>query len=320
MADELYQPHDKLFRAVFSDTAEAAGLLQAALPATLRDSLDWPTLTLIEGTFLDEDLRESESDLLYEVEHVGSGEPVALYLLFEHQSSPDRWIRFRLLKYCCRIWDASFRDRPEQDGLRPIVPVVFYQGPRGWTHSTELADLFPEATRSWPWVPRFEHVLLDQTKLEPEAVAGGLKGRIVQLLMMVAFKRHMSEALERAAQAAAVMAPGGGIDDLRQFLAYLMTTQDQEVVETFSEALRRYGIDKGGEIVTYAQQLLAEGEAKGLEKGRAEGLAEGLEKGRVEVVEGLLRSGVRWEVIEAATGLNESRFRSLKDRLEAAGR
>lgn len=190
MADALHQPHDKLFRAVFSDTAEAASLLQAAVPATIRDQLDWPTLTLLTGTFLDDDLRESESDLLYQIEHSGTQERVWLYALFEHQSSPDKWMRFRLMKYCCRIWDASFREAPEQSQLPPVLPVVFYQGVQGWTHSTELADLFPESMRSWPWVPRFAHMLLDQTGLGPEEVVGGLKGRIVQLLMMAAFRRQ----------------------------------------------------------------------------------------------------------------------------------
>ena len=98
-------------------------------------------------------------------------------------------------------------------------------------------------------------------------------------------------------------------DELHQ--VYLMVTQDSDVVESFGEALRRYGDVQGGEIMTYAGQLLAEGEAKG----RVEGRAEGEQRGKVEVVEGLLRVGVSWEVIEAATGLNASEFQALKERL-----
>ena len=86
-----------------------------------------------------------------------------------------------------------------------------------------------------------------------------------------------------------------------------MATKGQEAIETFEGALRRQGLGQGGEIVTYAQELLAEGEAKG----RVEG--------QVEVVEGLLRVGVTWDVIEAATGLNEARFRALKDQLANSG-
>ena len=74
MAD-IHQPHDRLFRAVFSDADEAASLLQAALPGAIRDSFDWTTLALLDGTFVDEDLRESQSDMLYQVEHTETGQP-----------------------------------------------------------------------------------------------------------------------------------------------------------------------------------------------------------------------------------------------------
>ncbi len=55
--------------------------------------------------------------------------------------------------------------------------------------------------------------------------------------------------------------------------------------------------------MTYTQQLLAKGEAKGR-----------MEK-QVEMLGGLLRVGVTWDVIEAATGLTEASFEELKARL-----
>ena len=81
--------------------------------------------------------------------------------------------------------------------------------------------------------------------------------------------------------------------------------------------------------MSYAQQLIeqgrelgreqgrAQGEAKGREEGRAEGEARGEAKGRVNTVESLLQVGVKWDVIEAATGLNEASFQDLKERLAA---
>ena len=89
MANDIHQPHDKLFRTVFSDATEAASFLRASLPEPLSRELAWPTLTLLDGSFIDEALRESESDLLYQIKHGSSQEPVLVYILFEHQSSPD---------------------------------------------------------------------------------------------------------------------------------------------------------------------------------------------------------------------------------------
>lgn len=103
----------------------------------------------------------------------------------------------------------------------------------------------------------------------------------------------------------------GDPNEFRQFFLYLMATQDREVVEMFGEALRQRGLEQGGEIMTYAQELLAEGEARGEARGEVQGRI----KGQVEVVEGLLKVGVTWEVIEAATGLNDAGFQALKDQL-----
>ena len=103
--------------------------------------------------------------------------------------------------------------------------------------------------------------------------------------------------------------------DLDLFLSYLTRTQESEGIDTFKETMQDHGIDVGGQLMTYAQELLAEGEAKG----RAEGHAEGRMENQVEVVEGLLRVGVTWEVIEAATGLTEADFQALKARLADTG-
>ena len=76
MTSDLYQPHDRLFRKVFSEPAEAAGLLRAHVPQWLADTLDWSSLTLMPDSYVDDDLQASESDLLYAVEQrPGAAEP-----------------------------------------------------------------------------------------------------------------------------------------------------------------------------------------------------------------------------------------------------
>ena len=124
-----------------------------------------------------------------------------------------------------------------------------------------------------------------------------------QLLMMAAFDSHVEAALDLTARWALSLHAGGGVGELRRFILYLMATKGREAIEAFEGALRRHGLGQGDEIVTYAQELLAEGRAEG----------------QVEVVEGLLRVGVTWDVIEAATGLNEAGFRALKEHLTDSG-
>ena len=59
------QPHDALFKAVFSQAEHAAGLLSTLLPAAVCARLDWGTLAHCPGTFIDPQLAERRSDLLF---------------------------------------------------------------------------------------------------------------------------------------------------------------------------------------------------------------------------------------------------------------
>ena len=45
---------------------------------------------------------------------------------------------------------------------------------------------------------------------------------------------------------------------------------------------------------------------------------EGELRGKLQVIEGLLDRDVPWSTIEAATGIDQTRFRQLKQQLEAA--
>jgi hypothetical protein len=247
MAEDIHHPHDLMVRAVLSDLTEAASFLQAHLSNEVSQGLNWSTLRLVEGSFVDEDLRGSEADLLYEVEQISSQDAVWLYVLLEHQSTPDRWMRFRLLKYCCRIWDQSFRDQPDQRELRAIVPLVFYQGERSWSYSSEFADLFAESVRHWPGVPRFSHGLIDQSGMQPDEVQGELKSRIMQLLLMAAYHPELAwmEQVARLLGSLSSLPPSGGINYVRLFVLYILATQEPEAAQSFRDELRQHAPEVG---------------------------------------------------------------------------
>src|SRR5262245_41307803 len=95
-------PHDAIFKAAFENPAQAAGELRAVLPPEIVERIDWRTLTLAPGTFIDAELAERRSDLLFSAKL--DRDDVFIYLLFEHQSQSDRWLVLRMLIYVTRIW------------------------------------------------------------------------------------------------------------------------------------------------------------------------------------------------------------------------
>jgi predicted transposase YdaD len=312
MAEGIHHPHDLMVRAVLSDVTEAISFLQAHVSEEVSQGLNWSTLRLVEGSFVDEDLRGSEADLLYEIARVSDQETVWLYVLLEHQSTPDRWMRFRLLKYCCRIWEMQLAERPMPRALRPIVPLVLYQGERIWAYSTEFADLFAEAVRAWPGVPRFAHGLIDQSGLQPDEVQGERNTQLMQLLLLAAAHPAVAwmEQVARLLGALAGLPPSSGVNYVRIFVRYILATQAPEAAAAFREVLRQH-VPEGGEdpMTTYAQELFAEGRAEGEQQGKV--------KTQVEVIEGLLREGMAWSVIERVTGVNETQFQALKQHVAA---
>ncbi|MBI5532168.1 MAG: Rpn family recombination-promoting nuclease/putative transposase, partial [Deltaproteobacteria bacterium] len=162
MADDT--PHDKLFFKMFSLPDNAGGALRAVLPRQIVQAADWSTLKLRGSRFVDSELKGSQSDLLFEVA-VGESK-VLLYLLFEHQSTDDALMPYRLLRYMIRIWEQWIAEQQEHPKLLPaIVPVVMSHSEGGWRRAVSMHELFdPLAVQAaGEHLPGFRFVLDDLT-------------------------------------------------------------------------------------------------------------------------------------------------------------
>lgn len=133
------RPHDALLKSAFQDPRNAAGLLQRVLPADLARALDTDSLVRLAGSYIDPDLADRHTDLLFAV----TLQDVAayLYVVLEHQSTNDPDLPLRLLVYMVRIWERFRRENPGTP-LPPIVPVVLSHAPGGWTSARRFQDLF----------------------------------------------------------------------------------------------------------------------------------------------------------------------------------
>ncbi len=319
-------PHDKYFYGVFSDTRNAAGLLRPHLPQEVARTLRWSTLTHVPGRFVSDDWRGREADLLFSVERQDSGPPVLVYVLLEHQSTPDRWMRLRLLNYCLLAWMRWHREHQNEPQLPLIVPVVFYQGAEPWRHDRQFAELVAGAEPDWGWVPRFEHLLIDQTRQNPETVAGSVGTRLAQLAMMATFRETWEEMLEQATRLMGEMYRAAGIDEVALHVEYVLAAQPEERRPAFAAALRRNVPGRGGELMNYVEQMVERGRREGMvnvermvEQGRQEGRQEGEMRGRLQTIQEFLGRDVPWSTIEAATGIDEDTFRRLEQQFDDNG-
>lgn len=90
-------PHDLVFKTFLSTLETARDFITIHLPPALLQLCDLQTLKLESGSFIEEDLHPYYSDMLYSLKTAcGDG---YIHVLIEHQSSPDKHMAFRLMRY-----------------------------------------------------------------------------------------------------------------------------------------------------------------------------------------------------------------------------
>ena len=94
---EVTTPHDAVFKTFLSRVETARDFIELHLPPSLIKICKLETLRLESGSFVEDDLRPYFSDILYSLETTsGHG---YVHVLIEHQSSPDKHMSFRLMRY-----------------------------------------------------------------------------------------------------------------------------------------------------------------------------------------------------------------------------
>ncbi|WP_285277479.1 Rpn family recombination-promoting nuclease/putative transposase, partial [Escherichia coli] len=102
----------------------ARDFLDIYLPSTLRELCDLQTLKLESGSFIEDSLRASYSDVLWSLKtKEGDG---YIYVVIEHQSSPDAHMAFRLMRYAMAAMQRHLDDGHKT--LPLVIPMLFYHG------------------------------------------------------------------------------------------------------------------------------------------------------------------------------------------------
>ncbi|MBN1203396.1 MAG: Rpn family recombination-promoting nuclease/putative transposase [Myxococcaceae bacterium] len=289
-------PHDLFVRFTFGQPERAAAELRAALPPELVSRVDWSTLRREPGSVVDTQLRETESDLLFSA-HLRGGGSLLFYVLIEHQSSVDRWMALRMLRYVVRQLERWRLDHPESTQLPIILPLVLYHGPEGsWTAPRQVEELFempdegvlPERWRTL--VPRFEYQVDDLTVERAESLMERPGPPLVRLALLALRYGRTEDLAERlpdwTALFAQVEAAPNGFEEFRTVVHYLLLVGDKAARGATVDVLVSVaGAQRAEELMaTWSEELIEKGRQRGRIEGRAEGQAEGLAKARAEDV------------------------------------
>ncbi|PAZ48576.1 Rpn family recombination-promoting nuclease/putative transposase, partial [Escherichia coli] len=187
-------PHDATFRQFMTQPDIARDFMELHLPAELRAICDLSTLKLESGSFIEDDLRQYFSDILYSLKTSG-GNDGYVHVLIEHQSSPDKHIASRMFRYAVaamqRHLDAGHKKLPL------VIPVLFYTGKRSpYPYSTRWLDEFEEPELAGKLYSS-AFPLVDVTVIDDEDIMNHRRMAALTLLMKHIRQRDMMELLDR---------------------------------------------------------------------------------------------------------------------------
>ncbi len=288
----LHQPHDKLVKSTFSDPDNARAFLQAHLPSNLVRRMDWTSLSLLSGSFIDPEFAATSSDLLFTAKI--DGHPAFLYILFEHQNQEDPLIGLRLLTYMVRIWNDYLRNNPGATKLPAILPLVLAQDSKPWKSSTRFADLIdiPEGVGEdiKKHIPDFEFQLVELYHMPFDKILGTPMG----ILTLRALKAEKLQALLDDPvwdETLLIQLPSASFEMLMRYI--LDRDLDKPAFRRKLKTLRNPKLSKNA--MSLAEQFRQEGRQEGLIFSQQQAILEALEIRFQRAPEGLL------EEIEAIT-------------------
>jgi len=190
---DLKFSHDKLFKEVWSDLDNARTFLENYLPPDLLAVMDLKSLEIHKGSFVEKNLKEYHSDLLYRVNT--SQSQAFIYILFEHKSYPDSLIHLQLLKYMAGIWTLALKQN-RSGKLSPIVPLVMYHGKKAWVAPESFSGLFEgDLDQTRTYIPDFRYLLFDLTRFSDEEIRGTILVRVVLLMLKYVFNPAFEDKL-----------------------------------------------------------------------------------------------------------------------------
>ena len=243
-------PHDSLFKAVFGQPEHALGTLRAIVPTAVAESVDWRTLTLRPGSFVDAALAHQHTDLLYAAA-LRDGTAALLYFLFEHQSAPptEGLMALRLLRYQERIWARWHAENPRARKLPMILPIVLYHGAALWSEPCAFEALLNVPTPLRPTVEvhlvRFTYLLHDLSQISDEELREGAQRTALAKLAALCFKHarastDVTQMLTRwMSVVREVTSAPHGLEALAQVMRYILEVSDRASPTALQALLER---------------------------------------------------------------------------------
>jgi predicted transposase/invertase (TIGR01784 family) len=292
--------HDSRYKFLFSNPLFVKRLLKSFVHEKFVNRLDFSTLQRVDKSFITEDFREKESDIIWKIDYERS--PVYIFLLLEFQSTVDKLMPLRFLRYITEFYQ-SFTGKTETGKLPAVLPVLLYNGDKKWTAEISIEKIIEEVIPK-KYIPHFSYypVIINEI---PNAT-----------LLKI-----------RNALSAVFYAENASTEELAMELDTLfeiIKNEEIDAISIFIRWLNNYFASLGVERIIDIEQISDITEVKGMlatrlkeygrrlkEEGREEGREEERERSRRETALKMKEKGFSIEQIIEITGLSSEEVEKL---------
>ncbi len=283
--------HDEFFAKCFEDLDIAQSFLQHYLPGEILAQIDLERIELEQGSYVDEELRRSYSDLAYTVplrtQPLSTRDHRAfIYILVEHKSEAYEFTVFQLLRYMVRIWQRELESVTYRSGykLSPVVPLILHHGRTAFHAPIDFGELVATFPGMEAFVPDYRCLLIDLTAATSEGLPeSDARLHAILSVMQTVFGDEIDATVRDMAVRLAAYVDQPEIQHLLDvILNHVLQSAGKLTDDGFLTAIEPLGKTGGDMMSTLIEKWKEEGLKQGLEKGRQQGLEQGMERGRIE--------------------------------------
>lgn len=299
LKEDPVMPHDGVFKRCMSDLVVAKDFLRTHLPLQIQQQLDFPTLSLSSGSFVDEGIKQFCSDIVYSLKNT-QGKDCYIYCLVEHQSTDDPLMPFRLLRYSLAVMqrhiDQAKKKRKSLHQVPLVVPLLFYHGkkrPYPHTHKMRFVDCF-EDVKLAEWLYHGPFPLVDITIIPDEEILTHKGVALLETVLKHIWSRDLLSEVVLLAKAWIAANPSSELS--RTLMYYIDKVAEVSDEKAFVEALIREAPQFREDMMTISERF----EQRGLQQG----LQQGGHNRSFEIAKKMLAKGIDISEIEELTELS----------------
>ena len=191
-------PHDTRLKELFKNKDAFISLLKDCIKAEWINDLDEDSLKPSNHSFILQDFKKKEADIVYEATLNNGKEKVIFYVLLELQRKVDYRMPYRLLLYIVEILryyynNADVNARKRKNFKFPAVfSIIFFNGSQKWNVPLNLKEMFDGHKRFGNYLINFNYALVDVKGYDNETVKH-FQSQLLKVMMMFEKSKNFFE-------------------------------------------------------------------------------------------------------------------------------